>query len=434
MRYVAYTSQSFKKSRYYDLIPESYREDFDILTRVLHFKTNNYVLDNLIDWQNFDHDPMVKLIFPNKEMMMPSDFEKISNQIATDADNKIIQQESIRARKHLYPVGEKEYYKGIKAEGIYHLFPKSLELFPVKASTCHAYCTYCHRWMPLVDTDTQFSYSNHHAVEQYLKYHPEIEEVIFSGGDPLIMSTENIKKAVAPLLHAPHIKTIRFVTKSLAWWPFRYTEDQDAGELLDFFRTLSDQGVHVTLLTHFSHPRELDSDDVKLATQRLLAAGVILRSQGPIAKHINDSPATLSALWSKQIQLGIVPYYLFVDFNYGPIEYFKIPIAQVVDIAQQALQLSSSLVKTIRAPVISDKLMKVSIEGVSEINGVKHFVLKCLSSHKNEDIGKVFFEPYSEKTYRLTLTGLAGFSSHYSHLPNNAMANHPNEQENIENY
>jgi L-lysine 2,3-aminomutase len=402
MKYTAYSAKSFRNSRYFNYLSEARQREFTITTQVLHFKVNNYVLDNLLDWDNLKQDPMFTLLFPQKSMMLAQDYQRIADSIHFNAPEYLVK----LARHSLYPPHNSDYDRYIKGPGIFHLFSKTLELFPHKASTCHSYCTYCHRWMPLVDEQARFNYNSDDPVTDYLQQHPEIEDVIFSGGDPMVMSTTNLIGAITPLLEFEQVRSIRFITKSLAWWPHRFTTDKDSDQLLAFFNELTSKGLNITFIAHFTHPKELATPVVKEAVNRLLRAGIVIRCQGPCIKGINDNPKTLAELWSKQVQLGMVPYYLFGEFNYGPGDCFKIPVARLLEISQQAIRACSGLVKTIRAPVLSDNQMKVSVEDVVEIQGEKHFVLKCINSAISAHVGRVFFEKYDNQKYRLQLDGI----------------------------
>ncbi|WP_022940767.1 KamA family radical SAM protein [Psychromonas hadalis] len=403
MKYKSYSATSFKHTPYYHKLSSQQQNEFNIVTKILHFKVNNYVLENLINWEDLENDPIYKLTFPQRGMVLDKDYQRLENRIEISAENSSIEMAALVARKNLYPPHMPTNDNHIQIDGLYHLFPKTLELFPTKASTCHSYCTYCHRWMPLVEQDARYTYSNDAKVIEYLQAHSEIEDVIFSGGDPMVMSASSIKKVVEPIIAFGQIKSIRFISKSLAWWPYRYTTDEDAQELLTYFDELTKRNIHVTFVAHFTHPKELQPQVVQQAIANILRSGVVIRCQGPIVKGINDDADILAELWKKQVQFGMVPYYLFVEFNYGPTGYFKIPIAKALEITQQAIRNSCGLVKTIRGPVISDKQMKLCIEGTVTIAGNKMFVLKCINSHQPENVGKIFFEKFDEFKLRLAL-------------------------------
>ena len=310
MNYKSYSATSFKNTPFFDKLSLPQQNEFNIVTKILHFKVNDHVINNLINWEDLENDPLYKLIFPQRGMVLDKDYLRLQNRIDISADNTSIELASLVARKNLYPPYIPENDSHIQIDGLYHLLPKTLELFPTKASTCHAYCTYCHRWMPLVEQDTRFTYSSDKKIIEYLEEHPEIEDVIFSGGDPMVMSANSLKKIVEPIIASGKINSIRFLSKSLAWWPYRYTTDNDAQELLAYFDQLTKRNIHVTFVAHFTHPKELEPKVVKQAVDNILRSGVVIRCQGPIVKGILEvlrissvaGAGTESSPWAVEIK------------------------------------------------------------------------------------------------------------------------------------
>ena len=104
----------------------------------------------------------------------------------------------------------------------------------------------------------------------YVREHQEITDVLFTGGDPLIMSTNNLAAIIEPLLNAklPNLRRIRIGTKALTYWPFRFLNGMDSAELIALFRQVVKSGLHLAVMAHFNHPNELDSPFVRDALQR----------------------------------------------------------------------------------------------------------------------------------------------------------------------
>lgn len=180
---------------------------------------------------------------------------------------------------------------------------------------CHAYCTYCFRWPQFtsVGSDQQFKCSDPKILRDYIALHPQVKDVLFTGGDPLVMKTQRIREYVEPLLHDPqtsHLSTIRFGTKSLAYWPYRYTTDPDAKDLLDLFEEIVKSGRHVSIQAHFTHPRELGTAAVREAMRLIQMTGAVIRTQAPLIRGINDSAELWSEMWNLQTNLGAIPYYM----------------------------------------------------------------------------------------------------------------------------
>src|SRR5690606_33034370 len=95
---------------------------------------------------------------------------------------------------------------------------------------------------------------------RYVRAHPEITSVLFTGGDPMVMKTRVFRRYVEPLLAINHVQSIRVGTKSLAYWPQRFVTDDDADDLLRLFEEVIAAGKHVALMAHYSHHRELETD------------------------------------------------------------------------------------------------------------------------------------------------------------------------------
>ena len=121
-----------------------------------------------------------------------------------------------------------------------------------------------------------------------------------------------LTKYIEPLLNDPdtqHLQTIRFGTKSLAYWPYKFTTDDDAEAMLDLFRKIKASGRHVSIQAHFTHPLELKSEAVKEAIRAIQATGAVIRTQSPIIAGINDSAECWAEMWDLQTKLGLIPYY-----------------------------------------------------------------------------------------------------------------------------
>jgi L-lysine 2,3-aminomutase len=233
----------------------------------------------------------------------------------------------------------------------------------------------------------------------YLKENPSITDILFTGGDPLVMKTAVLEKYLNAILEAdvPHLKTIRIGTKSLSFWPYRFLSDPDADQLLDLFSRINDRGIHVALMAHVNHPRELETDAVKEAIARIRHTGTQIRTQSPLLSHINDDPAIWAQMWEKQVNLGMIPYYMFVARDTGAQGYFGVNLDRAHQIFTAAYQQVSGICRTVRGPSMSAGPGKVRIVGVSEVRGEKVYVLEFLQGRNPEWVGKPFYAVYDEK-------------------------------------
>lgn len=131
-------------------------------------------------------------------------------------------------------------------------------IFPRQGQTCHAYCTYCFRWPQFVgESDLRIATDDIATTSAYLRAHPEVTSALITGGDPMVMSTEVLRRYVEPLLEIESVQSIRIGTKSLAFWPYRFLTDRDADDVLRLFEKVVASGRHLALMAHFTHPQEL---------------------------------------------------------------------------------------------------------------------------------------------------------------------------------
>jgi L-lysine 2,3-aminomutase len=160
----------------------------------------------------------------------------------------------------------------------------------------------------------------------YLDAHPEVTSVLVTGGDPMIMGEPVLRRYLEPLLDPSleHLESIRIGTKSLAYWPQRYVSDPDADATLRLFEETRAAGRTLAFMAHFSHPRELEPPIVGEAVRRIRDASAVIHTQAPLIRTINDDPATWSGMWRTQTRMGMVPYYMFVERDTGPQDYFAV--------------------------------------------------------------------------------------------------------------
>ncbi|WP_244191106.1 4Fe-4S cluster-binding domain-containing protein [Prosthecochloris sp. ZM] len=286
---------------------------------------------------------------------------------------------------------------GIALHGMQHKYRESVLFFPSEAQVCHAYCTYCFRWPQFSGLDN-LKFANHDVSRliSYLKEHPEVKDIIFTGGDPMVMSSQLLRKYIEPLLKIPAIRTIRIGTKSLSWWPYRFTTDTDADDILRLFEKIVHAGKHLAIMAHISHPGEIENPAALDAITRIRSTGAVIRSQSPIVRYINDNAQTWEAMWQKQLHLGIIPYYMFLERDTGPKHYFDVPLHEALNIFNTAYRKMSGLGRTVRGPSMSCSPGKIIVEDITEIDEKKVFVLKFTQSRDPEWTNQLFFAEYDE--------------------------------------
>ncbi|KAA3615600.1 MAG: lysine 2,3-aminomutase [Calditrichaeota bacterium] len=376
-----------------------------VVAHVLPFRTNNYVVDELINWDNIPDDPMYQLTFMQRDMLHPNHFEKIACLLKRNASPAEIKTAANEIRYEMNPHPGDQMTANVPlmdnepVRGIQHKYRETCLVFPSSGQTCHAYCTFCFRWAQFVGSnDLKFATDESNRFQEYLKSHHEISDVLFTGGDPMIMSLKKLEAYILPLLKPEfeHIRTIRIGTKSISYWPYRFVTDKDSEGILNLFEKVMSSGKHLALMGHFNHWVELSTPIVHKAIRKLRNVGVKIRSQSPLIKHINDDSAVWARMWKDQVNLGIIPYYMFVERETGAFDYFSVPLSRSFEIYRDAFKQVSGLSRGARGPSMSASPGKVVIDGISKINGESVFVLNFLQARNAEWVKKPFFAKYDE--------------------------------------
>ncbi|MFD7668184.1 KamA family radical SAM protein [Streptomyces sp. NPDC059788] len=382
---------------------EDYLRELRVVASVLPFKVNEYVADELIDWSAAPDDPIFRLTFPHRDMLPVATFDRIATLLDSQASRDVLRKAATDARAELNPhPGDQLQFNvpslnGRRVDGLQHKYDETVLLFPSQGQTCHSYCGYCFRWAQFVG-DKELRQAAHDSVgtTAYLRAHPEVTDVLFTGGDPMIMRTELLRRWSEPLLEPglEHVRTLRFGTKALSYWPYRFTTDPGADDLLRLFERCVAAGKHVAVMAHFSHPQELRTPAVRRAMARIQATGAVIRAQAPLVGHVNDDADAWSRMWQTLVELGAVPYYMFVERDTGARSYFGVPLARALDIYTTAIRGVSGLARTARGPVMSASPGKVLVDGVTSVGGQRVFVLRMLQARRPELVGKPFFAAY----------------------------------------
>ncbi len=196
------------------------------------------------------------------------------------------------------PIGDKTHSKGGQ---IIHRYENRILFAPT--TVCPVMCRYCFRKNELNEKDDLFN-ADFEKTLQYLKENPEIEEIIFTGGDPLVLSNQKIIFYLNAFSEIKTIKYIRFHTRFVTTIPSRI--DQGFVSLLT---EASKKFESVIVAVHTNHLEEFDSE-VDAAFLKLKALPIQLMSQTVLLKGVNDSETVLIDLFKKLISLGCRPYYL----------------------------------------------------------------------------------------------------------------------------
>ena len=289
------------------------------------FRTNDYY-QSLIDWDD-PEDPIRRIIMPERGEAEP--WGKL------DASD------------------EEEY---TVLPGLQHKYRETALL--LVNDVCGGYCRFCFRKRLFMDENDEAVRDVTRALE-YIRDHPEISNVLLTGGDPLIMSTEKLGAVIGRLRQIEHVRIVRVGSKMPAFNPARILADPSLPAMLARYSTGAGR---VYIMAHFNHPRELTPEAVEglLVLQR---AGATTVNQTPLIRGVNDDPDTLAELFSRLSFIGVPPYYVFQCRPTLGNKPYSVPVEAAYEIFSRAQSRCSGLAKRARF-VMSHASGKVEVVGL----------------------------------------------------------------------
>jgi KamA family protein len=300
------------------------RQELQPVAERFAFRTNEYY-QSLIDWNDPD-DPIRRIVMP--------DIQELDEFGEMDASDE-----------HSYTV----------RKGLEHKYGDTALL--LVNNVCGAYCRFCFRKRLFTDGNDEVTNDITDAVA-YISQHPEINNVLLSGGDPLIMSTGKLAKIIKQLRDIKHVRIIRIGTKMTAFDPYRILNDPSLLEMLSEY-SLPDRKIFV--MAHFNHPRELTEPALK-GLQLLQKAGAITVNQSPLIKGVNDKSEIIAELFGRLSFNGVVPYYLFLCRPTSGNEPYIVPVEKGLEIFEGARRRLAGLAKQARL-CMSHRTGKVEVVG-----------------------------------------------------------------------
>lgn len=308
-------------------LTEEEKAELEKVSEKFVFRANDYYV-KLIDWKD-PNDPIRNLIIPNTSEL--KDWGKL------DASNE----EAVTV-----------------VPGVQHKYTDTVLL--LCNEVCGAYCRYCFRKRLFMDDNDEVANDISQGLE-YIRNHPEVTNVLLTGGDPLLMSTRRLIDIFESLREIPHVKIIRIGSKMPAFDPYRVLNDS---ALQAAFREYSTPEKRIYLMAHFDHPRELTDVAVE-GLNAFIKNGVICINQCPLIKGVNDDAEVLADLYSKLSFIGCTPYYLFQGRPTEGNEPFELPLIEGVKIFQKAISLGSGLSRRIKFSM-SHETGKIEVLGFDE--------------------------------------------------------------------
>ncbi len=250
---------------------------------------------SLIDPNNYETDPVFRQAFPDTRELIKCEADMF-DPLAEDTNSPVT--------------------------GITHRYPDRV-LFHV-SNICAMYCRHCTRKRKVGDQESIPSKTDLLKGIEYIKEHPEVRDVLLSGGDALMLPDELIIFLLDELTKIEHVEVIRIGTRTPVVLPFRITN-----ELTEALSKYDNLWIN----THFNHPKELTSE-VKTALKRLSSVGIPLGNQSVLLAEVNDCPRIMKKLVQKLVSFRVRPYYLYqCDLSEG-LEHFRTFVGKGIEIME----------------------------------------------------------------------------------------------------
>ena len=329
-------------------IPPERVEDLCKVQEKFPMLVNSYYL-SLIDPADPD-DPIRKLSIPSEEELDLSGMEDTSG----EHSNTVI-------------------------PGVQHKYRQTALV--LSTSACALFCRHCfrRRFVGVSEEETAQSPAD---VAAYVAAHPEITNVLVSGGDAFMNSNEVIREYLEELCAIEHLRIIRFGTRTPVVLPQRITQDEELTDMLAEFS----RRKQLYIVTHFDHPNEI-TDESRAAVRKLLECGVPVRNQTVLLRGINDSADVLAELLEGVSSIGVVPYYVFQCRPVtGVKSRFQVPLAESAAIVDKARRALDGPAKSFRF-AMSHETGKIEILGKAD-NG--ELLFKYHQAKDRSRLGKIF--------------------------------------------
>ena len=314
---------------------------------------------SLIDW-NDEKDPIKKMAIPSiKELNLEGSYDTS---------------------------GEVE---NTKMSGLQHKYSQTALI--LATNKCAMYCRHCFR-KRLVGLQTKEIIDRFEDAANYIKQNKQINNVLVTGGDPLVLKNEIIEKLLSILSGLPQINFIRFGSRAPVTYPSRF-EDK---KLLKILTKYCHSNRRIYVVTQFNHPREITKQSIK-AVDNLMKSGVIVNNQTVLLKGVNDNPETLAKLLNELVRIGVVPYYLFQCRPVKRVKNnFQVPLAKAIEIVEETKKHCNGLSKRFRF-IISHRAGKIEILGIFD----NKVYFKYHQAKNKNNIGKIFTKQINENTFWL---------------------------------
>jgi lysine 2,3-aminomutase len=335
-----------------DLSPEEEKK-MKHITQMHPMRVTEYYM-SLIDW-NDPYDPIRKMAIPS--------VEEASLQGSYDTS------------------GEAE---NTKMSGLQYKYQETALI--LATNRCAMYCRHCFR-KRLVGLQSKEIIERFEDAAEYIKQHEHINNVLVTGGDPLVLENEVIEKLLSILSDIPQLKFIRFGSRAPVTFPSRFDDDK----LLRILSRESRPERRIYVVTQFNHPNEVTKQSIK-AVDNLIKSGVIVNNQTVLLKGVNDDPMTLAHLLNRLVSIGVNPYYVFQCRPVKRVkQHFQVPLCEGIDIVEEAKKHCNGHSKRFRY-IMSHRTGKIEILGIFD----DEIYFKYHQAKNRKKIGEIFTRPVDE--------------------------------------
>ena len=246
-----------------------------------------------------------------------------------------------------------------KMPGLQHMYEQTALI--LATNRCATYCRYCFR-KRLIGLETGEILKRFNDAVRYIERHNEITNVLVSGGDPLVLSTDIIERFLQKLSAVDHLNFIRFGTKITVALPDRILLDK---HLLELFRYYTTYKKRIIVVTHINHPREISQKTVA-AIKALERASIAVSNRAVLLKGVNDTPEVLAALQKELLKVSVQPYYVFQCRPVKRVKHnFQVSLHKGLQVVERAKAMLDGPSKRFRY-VMSHRTGKIEILGIAD--------------------------------------------------------------------
>ena len=315
---------------------------------------------SLIDWNDPD-DPVRKMAVPSlEELDLHGTFDP-----SNEASNTVIQ-------------------------GIQHKYEPTAMI--LSTQRCAMYCRHCFRKRLVGREARKESVKSPETAAEYVKKHPEINNVLISGGDSLLNDNKVIRKYLELFSGMDQLDLIRFGTRVPVVFPSRIYEDEVLLQMLEEYN----QVKQIYVVTQFDHPREITPESIR-AVRELVRRGIVVKNQTVLMRDVNDSEEILCDLLRKLTAIGAIPYYIFQCRPVAGLGHrFQVPLLKGIRVVDAARSRQSGQGKCVKY-VMSHHSGKIEIVGMLDES---RLVMKYNNSKYPANSNRVFvIEPKEDQCW-----------------------------------